>query len=417
MHSRGLYVQTEDESTIGILMVTPDGKEKELANIIPAQDLLRVVEIDYSIYRKRVMQLQNLPLFQEKLDIAMSEYEELVNTARRIPGLIEKVDPVGAFVVRRRIEMILQQPDDGSASYLLYSGQWIIQALMEPVLTQLRLRNIFEVTFANTERKTQAERYSILRETYPQLFQHYFKVKYLQAEDGDMPFGNKVEYSINTLLELRMLELEMYFRQSNRIARCAHCWGYFMPKTKKETLYCDREWDGEKTCKQLGPNAQRRIDQHNGNALAIFEVLRKRMGARYERYMDSGEKMDTEFMLNVDGYFDWSDEAKQARMDYLDGKITAEQFIQLIDKYGELTEFVAQKTEQDTGESVLERLVKQNINFDPSQRYFDIQTLDLGETDPQWKIVTAEEWIKRDKGNSRPLAERVEDLPPKKPEE
>lgn len=417
MHSRGLYVQTENETTINILMVTPDGKEKELANIIPAQDLLRVVEIDYSIYRKRVMQLQNLPLFQEKLDIAMSEYEELVNTARRIPRLIEKIDPAGAFVVRRRIEMILQSPDDGSASYLLYSGQWIIQALMEPVLTQLRLRNIFEVSFANTERKTQAGRYSILRETYPQLLGYYFKVRRLPAEDGDMPFGNKVEYSINTLLELRILELEMYFRQSNRIARCAHCWGYFMPKTKKETLYCDREWDGEKTCKQLGPNAQRRIDQHHDNALAIFEVLRKRMGARYERYMDSGEKMDTEFMLNVDGYFDWSDEAKQARMDYLDGKITAEQFIQLIDKYDELTDFVAQKTEQDTGESVLERLVRQDLNFDPSRRYFDIMTLDLGEADPQWKIVTAEEWMKQDKGNSRPLAERVEDLPPKKPEE
>ncbi len=416
MHRRGLYVQTEDESTIDILMVTPDGKEKRISSIIPAKDLMAAIEIDYSAYRKRVMQLQDLPLFQEKLDIAVSEYEELVNSAREIPRLIEKIDPVGAFVVRRRIEMILQHPDDGSASYLLYSGQWIIQALMEPVLAQIRLRNIFEVSFANTERATQAERYRILRQTYPQLVGYYFKVRHLPAEDGDMPFGKKVEYCINTLLELRMLELEMYFRQPKRIARCAHCWDYFIPKTKTETLYCDREWDGEKTCKQLGPNAQRRIDQHNDNALAIFEVLRKRMGARYERYMDSGEMMDTEFMLNVDGYFDWSDEAKLARMDYLNGKITAEQFIQIIDKYGELTEFVAQKAEQDTGESILERLVKQNLSFDPFRRYFDIQTLDLGETDPRWKIVTAEEWLKRDQGNRRPLAERVEDLLPKNPE-
>lgn len=417
MHSRGVYVQTENESTIDILMVTPDGKEKRIPNINPARDLMATIEIDYSMYRKRIMQLQNLPLFKEKLDIAISGYEELVNSAKKIPNLIEKIDPVGAFVVRRRIEMILQHPDGGSASYLLYSGQWIIQALMEPVLTQLRLRNIFEVTFANTERKTQAERYNILQDTYPQLFQHYFKVKHLTVENGDMPFGKKVEYSINTLLELRMLELEMYFRQPNRIARCTHCWGYFMPKTKKETLYCDREWDGEKTCKQLGPNAQRRIDQHNDNALAIFEVFRKRMGARYERYMDSGEQMNTEFMLNVDGYFDWSDEARQARMDYLDGKITAEEFIQLIDKYGELTEFVAQKTEQDISESVLERLVRQDLSFDPSRRYFDIQTLDLGEADPQWKIVTAEEWMKRDQGNRRPLAEQAEEIHPKKKDE
>ena len=209
MHSRGLYVQTENESAIDILMVTPDGKEKWISNVDPVKDLMAAIEIDYSEYRRRIMQLHNLPLFQEKLDIAMREYEELVNSARKIPNLIAKTDPVGAFVVRRRIEMILQHPDDGSAMYLLESGQWMIDVLMEPVLTQIRLRNIFEVTFAATERKTQAERYHILRETYPQLFDYYFKVKRLPAGEGDMPFGKKVEYSINTLLELRMLEMEM----------------------------------------------------------------------------------------------------------------------------------------------------------------------------------------------------------------
>ena len=119
----------------------------------------------------------------------------------------------------------------------------------------------------------------------------------------------------------------MYFRQPNRIARCSHCWNYFIPKTKKETLYCDRVWEDGRTCKQLGPNAQRRIDQQNDNALAIFEVLRKRMTARYERYMDSCERMDTEYALDIDSYFRWCEESSQARTAYLDGKITAEEFI------------------------------------------------------------------------------------------
>ena len=382
MHSRGLYVQTENESAIDILMVTPEGKEKRITNVDPVKDLMAVIEIDYAEYRRRIMQLHNLPLFQEKLDIAMWEYEELVNSARRIPNLIAKTDPVGAFAVRRRIEMILQHPDDGSAMYLLESGQWMIDVLMEPVLTQIRLRNIFEVTFAETERKTQAERYHILRETYPQLFDYYFKVKRLPAEEGDMPFGKKVEYSINTLLELRMLEMEMYFCQPKRIARCAHCWDYFIPKTKKETLYCDRDWEEEKTCKQLGPNAQRRVDRHYDTALELFEVYRKRMAARHERYMLSNQKMDTEFVLGINEYFDWSEMAKQARLDYIDGKISAEEFIRRIDKYGELTDFTAQKTEQ-TGESIPERLVKQDLSFDPARRYFDIQILDLEEQDPQ----------------------------------
>ena len=415
MHNRGLYVQTDKVTQINILMVWPDGKEERIETVSPAEDLVDALEPDYRAYRTEIQRLRDEhPLFEEGIDIAESDYHDFLMEAMATAELLRNIDPVSYFVVVSKLDLALRIPDDGSASFLLYNGQRILYILEEPVLTQLQLRNIFEVTFANTERATQAERYKILRETYPQLFGYYFKVRHLPTEDGNMPFGKTKEYSINSLLELRMLELEMYFRQTNRIARCAHCWGYFMPKTKKETLYCDRVRDGGKTCKQLGPNAQRRIDQHNDNALAVFEVLRKRMGARHERYMESGEKMNTGFILNVDGYFDWSDEARQARMDYLEGKITGEQFIHLIDKYGELTEFVARKTEQDTGESVLERLVRQDLNFDPSRRYFDYIKLDLGEANPQWKMITAEEWMKRDKGNRKPLAERVEDLQPKK---
>ena len=48
MHSRGLYVQTENESAIDILMVTPDGKERWITNVDPVKDLMAVIEIDYS---------------------------------------------------------------------------------------------------------------------------------------------------------------------------------------------------------------------------------------------------------------------------------------------------------------------------------------------------------------------------------
>ncbi len=153
MHNRGLYVQTENESVIDILMVTSDGEEERIPNINPSRDLIASMEMDYSLYRGEVTELYNLPLFEPKLDIDYREYLELVRTAWFLPELIQDIDPVGAFVARQRIKLITQRPDDGSASFWLYSGQNIIQALMEPVLTQLRLKNVFEITFANTERK------------------------------------------------------------------------------------------------------------------------------------------------------------------------------------------------------------------------------------------------------------------------
>ena len=48
MHSRGLYVQTENETAIDILMVTPDGKEKWIANVDSVKDLMAAIEIDYA---------------------------------------------------------------------------------------------------------------------------------------------------------------------------------------------------------------------------------------------------------------------------------------------------------------------------------------------------------------------------------
>ena len=48
-----------------------------------------------------------------------------------------------------------------------------------------------------------------------------------------------------SVLVMRMLELALYFQQDNqRIARCDYCWGWFVPKTKKATRYCDRVTDG-----------------------------------------------------------------------------------------------------------------------------------------------------------------------------
>ena len=46
MHSRGLYVQTENESSIDILMVTPEGKETWIVKVDPVKDLMAAIEID-----------------------------------------------------------------------------------------------------------------------------------------------------------------------------------------------------------------------------------------------------------------------------------------------------------------------------------------------------------------------------------
>ena len=88
--------------------------------------------------------------------------------------------------------------------FLLNAAEELLHVLEEPIRTQVCLRNILEMTF-----------------------------------DG--------------------MERALYFQQDKqRIARCDYCWGWFIPKTKKATRYCDRVTDGF-PCKQRGARFKRNL--------------------------------------------------------------------------------------------------------------------------------------------------------------
>lgn len=306
MRSPGLYIQTENENVIDILMINSQLAEQILPAVSPIEDLVNTVETDYSEYRKLYKWLYDEhPLFDEKFDISYLEYIDLVERAKQCVGRLRNIDPVSHFIASCKMEAVLQIPDDGSAIYLLNCGARILQILEEPLLTQIRLRNIFEVAFAQAERETQSERYRQLQECYPEITGCFFQSRYLPAEDGTKPFGKKVEYVLSDLLMFRLLELNMYFRQEQkRIARCEYCWHYFIPKTKKETRYCDREWNG-KSCKYLGPLARRRINEAQDNALEVYETLHHRNELRCDHYMNKISTVrDSEFQLDVMAYGD-----------------------------------------------------------------------------------------------------------------
>lgn len=425
MQSPGLYVQTENETVMDILMIDHQMNQRVLAAVSPIEDLVSAVEMDYSEYRKQYKKLYDEhPLFDEKFDISYLEYIDLVEQAKKCVGRLRNIDPVGHFIASCKIEAVLRIPDNGSASYLLSCGAQILQILEEPLLTQIRLRNIFEVTFAKTERATQVERYRQLQECYPEITGYFFRSRYLPAEDGTKPFGKKVEYVLSDLLIFRLLELNMYFRQEQkRIARCEHCWHYFIPKTKKETRYCDREWDG-KSCKHLGPLARRRINEAQDNALEVYEILHHRNELRFDHYVNKISTVrESGYRLDVIAYGDWSEMAQELRRAYLDGKIAAADFIAKIDIYHEYPDFAHKKETPPTGDSTFREKVKRDLNFDPNRHYEDMMFLELRldenglpEDGAKWIVQTAQEQRGAERLGDTSLVEQIEKLPKKKPE-
>ena len=378
--AEGIYLVTENDGKCQIILCDGLGQEQVLPPTSPADRLLEVLEYDYSEYRKEVERLYEHPLFEEKLDISYADLEDLVFNAVTIPSMLKDMDPVSWFVLGVRLHQSLQMRDDGSALFLLQAGMQLIHVLEEPIRTQIRLRNIFEVVFDEMERASQQERYERLNQVYPGLLNQYFISRPLESNESALPFGKRIEYMFHSPFEMYLLELLLYFQQDQqRIARCEYCGKYFVPKTRKETLYCDRAADGA-TCKKIGPNLKRKVGPEQDQALKIYNQLRARMAERLHRYETAADwQKQRLFQLDILQYSEWMDTAHKARQEYLSGNIPTEDFLRRIDVYHELSSYDAEKLDSvDFLDTPYGQRLQNSIDFDPARAYPDtLMVLDL----------------------------------------
>lgn len=411
----GVYLQTDTGAKIQVILRNGDGIERLLPPATPAEDLVRAVGMDYSDYRRAIQQLSaQHPLFTQRLDIPEEDLFDLYAQAFTLPEeFLKELDPAAYFITVQRLLALTQRatiPDDGSAVFLLESGARVLKILQEPIQTQIRLRNIFEVTFDDFERGTQQERYQALRGIFPAALDNFFFCRRMEGGDENSPpLGGGMEYTLRSLYDLYLLELHLYFQQDKqRIARCEHCWGYFVPGSKKETLYCDRKFGG-KTCKQLGPNLKRKVGPEYDSALRVYDRLRARMAQRLSRYELAAEwKRGGLFPMDATQYSAWLDLAHATRIEYLAGKLTSQDFLRRIDVYNDLTNYDAEKAElHDPMDTLWRQRMVRNIDFDPKTAYQPMMVLDLGQgTDAEWQYFTPEELAQQDRGGAASLREK-----------
>jgi len=114
--------------------------------------------------------------------------------------------------------------------------------------------------------------------------------------------------------------------------------------------------------------------------------------------------------LEVPGgdYSDWMEEAGAARMEYLEGAISGEEFLRRINPEGEELDLEQEATTpaEDFLFGPWEKLVERDISFDPNRYFQKIQSLDLREENPQWKIVTPKEQARMAKRGNLSLMEK-----------
>lgn len=119
-----------------------------------------------------------------------------------------------------------------------------------------------------------------------------------------------------------------FIENQPNVTICQCCGKYFIPKTKRTTLYCDRIIRNNKTCKQIAPALKHKRDAAQDSVIETFDRTKRKTYKRFKRTNDFSNA--TANTLSLTQYYDWLGKAEQARKAYLAGKISAEEAIEII---------------------------------------------------------------------------------------
>lgn len=128
------------------------------------------------------------------------------------------------------------------------------------------------------------------------------------------------------------------------------------------------------------------------------------------RYGDAPESQrDRLISMTVPQYGEWEENARQARREYVAGRLTAEEFLHRVDTTHELDSYDTVKQEPSTEKSKWQKRVTANPDFDPELKYpSSMMILDLRtDTDtPQWQYLSREELILKDQEGHQSLRDQ-----------
>lgn len=143
-------------------------------------------------------------------------------------------------------------------------------------------------------------------------------------------FGEKLtaEYQFRSEEQYFIFLLQHFILSKPNVAVCQFCGRFFIPKTRKKTLYCDRIVRDGRTCKQIAPHMKRKERIAASRVLTVFKRVKEMMEKRYDRTGD--DKKPSIIDITYDQYADWLCSATKARDRYLAGELTEEEAIAII---------------------------------------------------------------------------------------
>lgn len=133
-----------------------------------------------------------------------------------------------------------------------------------------------------------------------------------------------------SLDEMLFLEFVEMLKQGIQVKRCGLCGKYFVLIDKRKREYCDRDYEGGKTCQEIGPLLRYEHNLESDEYLRKFETEYNKI---YSRFYRADGKLDAEFSgkdMTRDEFRTWSKAASKAKADYQRKLITGDEMMWIV---------------------------------------------------------------------------------------
>lgn len=316
----GLYVTLQKGGIIKRTLVTNKGKTVLDETTIGAE-LIWYAELDYNTYVDSLIKIEDL---SEKTEddgdpenygtVYLDVFDELLTEANELVYDIEAVYPALGSLLRFDL-LDHTKEDDGTPMYVYLTKKAICEQIAEPVHFYIQLREVLEDLSLGIPLD--------FEDKYANLAQGAFAQSYTFTNTLEM------EYRFRSTKNYFQFLLMNYLNSEPNIARCHCCGQYFIPKTRKATLYCDRVMKDGKTCKELAPAIVHKNAVDTDPVLKVYDRTKHKMYKRYERAYYSLEQLPKG--ISFEKYLEWREPATEARTKYLKGELTAEEALKIIE--------------------------------------------------------------------------------------
>lgn len=314
----GVYVSIAPDGTLKKDLAAISGKIS-LEDTAIGNEIITFSELDFRPYATVVDLIITsaafIPHEGHKEDADMNVFQFIQDTTIDLVNTLEREAPLYGILTRATIEDCIPE-DDGTGLYVYTTSAQIISILVSVMYLQFEINDIL----------------SDLRQGIPIDFEN--KYDYLRMQELTQVFelGDRLtsRYYFRSISDYYYFLLVHFIASKPNVTLCECCGRYFIPATRRKTLYCDRELKDGKTCKELAPALKHKLDANRKKVIEEFDRAKRRMYKRYERAMDLGKKPSNK-NLSYNEYYEWLKRATDARDRYLAGKLSEEEALEIID--------------------------------------------------------------------------------------